>query len=210
MIALKKGQDIILDVKGNSLIKFLFYLFFLYLNGIAAKAQGPYLGAMVTPAGTSIIGGASVLGIAEVGAVYQPQWNKKTNVGYIGGTGKLPLRYRIIKEDYSGSLIFGLYATSNLGSIKIPIPEYSDEKKSKSSLGWSLSMGGEFMLFKSGIIISLPIELGIGKMHFNQAFDEQNVQLSSDYTLRTTLIMNVGLRMFLFRTNCEEYISNLY
>ena len=209
MIAFEKGQNITLDVEGSSLLKILFYIFFLNFYCIAAKAQGPYLGAMVTPAGSSIIGGSSVFGIAEVGAVYQPQWNKKTNVGYIGGTGKVPLRYRIIKEDYSGSLIFGLYATSNLGSIKIPIPENSDEKTSKRSLGWSLSMGGEFMLFKSGIIISLPIELGIGKMHFNQAFDEQNVQLSSDYKLRTTLIMNVGLRMFLFRTNCEEYISNL-
>jgi hypothetical protein len=164
---------------------------------------------MVTPVGIGFAGGMSIMGIAEAGVWYHPQWGDKAAPGYLGGIAKLPFRYKVIKEFEASTLILGSYSTLNLGSIKLPIPKGSAETASRRSLGWALSFGGELMVFKSGLIFSIPLELGIGKMHFNQGFEGQEVQTSADYKLGPTLFMSTGIRLFFFKNKCDEYISNL-
>jgi hypothetical protein len=179
--------------------------------GMALKghSQGPYAALLVTPVGIGFAGGLSIMGMAEVGAWYHPQFGDKSAPGYIGGIFKRPFRYKTIKEFEASTLILGSYSTLNLGAIKLPIPKGSTETVSRRTLGWSLSYGGELMVFKSGVIFSIPLELGIGKMHYNQGFEGQEVQTSADYKLGPTLFMMVGIRLFFFKNKCDEYISNL-
>ena len=102
----------------------LLFLSLLYF-GFTGKSysQGPYAAPMVTPVGIGFAGGMSIMGIAEAGVWYHPQWGDKAVPGYLGGIAKLPFRYKVIKEFDASTLILGSYSTLNLGSIKLPIPK---------------------------------------------------------------------------------------
>lgn len=187
------------------------FLFCLLLSPLALKSQGLFLGAAVGQKGlTGFKAGYSVSGLFEIGALYNPLMKSSTNGGYAGGLLKLPLLYRPFGETYYSNFVFGINMTGNAGMVMYPTPDAaglaSVVNYAKKDFGRSLSLGLELMWFGGGIGVALPIDLGYGKMHFNQTFDKSD---PTTFQLGSNLFMMAGIKIFFSKNHCRNYIDDL-
>jgi hypothetical protein len=187
------------------------YLFCLLLFPLLVKGQGLFLGASVGQKGlTGFNAGYRFSGLLEIGALYNPLMKSSSNGGYAGGLLKLPLLYRPFVETYTSSFVIGLNMTGNAGMVLYPTPDAaglaSVVSYAKNDFGRSLSLGLELMWFAGGICISLPVDFGYGKMHFNQTFDKSD---PNTFQLGSNLFMMAGIRIFFSKDHCRNYIEDL-
>ena len=100
--------------------------------------------------------------------------------------------------------------TGNAGMVLYPTPDAaglaSVVNYAKKDFGRSLSLGLELMWFAGGICISLPVDFGYGKMHFNQTFDKSD---PTTFQLGSNLFMMAGIRIFFSKDHCRNYIDDL-
>lgn len=187
------------------------YLFLILMLPLAARSQGLFLGATAGEKGlTGFKAGYSLGGILEIGAMYNPLLKKSSNGGYAGGLLKLPLYYKPIGTTYSSTFLFGVNLSGNAGLVLYPKADTlsltNAVKVAKNDLGRAVSLGFELMWFGESLGISIPIDLGYGKMHFTQSFDRAD---PNTFHLKNDLYVMAGIKIFLSRNHCRDYIENL-
>lgn len=181
-----------------------------------SKAQGPFIGANVSPRGfAGIRAGWSYYGLLDMSITAQPV-NKKLNSGGYGALSlKIPLRYFAIADYYGSGLLGGLFFNYNAGAIFLPAKETDLNNSTikvnyynKAAFAGSWSLGTELMFIKSGFALSLPVEFGRGKMLFNQDFTKQ-VDANGTYTLNRSYFVSAGIRFYFSKDHCKDATKGL-
>ena len=150
------------------------------LFSFTAAAQGPFIGANVSPRGfAGVRAGWSYYGLLDLSVTAHPVNKKLNNGGYGALSLKIPLRYFVIADYYGSGLVGGLFFNYNAGTIILPVNEATIISGNKvnyykdAAFAGSWSLGTELMFMKSGLALSLPVEFGRGRMLFNQEFKNQ-------------------------------------
>jgi hypothetical protein len=186
---------------------------FILLMGFTAEAQGPFIGANVSPRGfAGVRAGWSYFGLLDLSVTAHPVNKKLNNGGYGALSLKVPLRYFAIADYYGSGLLGGLFFNYNAGTIFMPVSQadLSNQPKyySKAAFAGSWSLGTELMFIKSGLALSLPVEFGRGKMLFNQEFKNQ-VDANGSYTLNKSYFVSAGLRIYFSKNHCKDATRDL-
>lgn len=188
----------------------------LLLSVYSLRAQGPFLGVILGPPEDGLIGakmGLTFYGIAEASVMYNPKFAKWNNPGFVGGALKLPIRYNVFRQTENANYIFGVYGNMTAGNILLPEPAkdldatiYTYKRK---ALGWAPAVGIELMRFSSRFSISIPLELGYGRMQFGQDFANKTPDPVKGFQLDNTLYMMFGIKMFFSKDRCDHYTEKL-
>jgi hypothetical protein len=191
----------------------IYFIFLLLLLTGSTAAQGPFIGANVSPKGfAGVRAGWSYYGLLDLSLTAQPVNRKMNSGGYGALSLKIPLRYFAIADYYGSGLVGGLFFNYNAGTIFMPLNEAALNNKpnyySKAVFAGSWSLGTELMFMKPGLALSLPVEFGRGKMLFNQDFKKQ-VAADGSYTLEKSYFVSAGLRFYFSKNHCKDATRDL-
>lgn len=153
--------------------------------------------------------GTTIKNIFEVSAHFHPKLPKLNNPGFAGGNIKLLLFYFPLIQKYESAFLMGTLLDYTAGVIFLPNITSPIVALKKTAFGNAGSIGLEFMRIGQGILISIPIELGYGRLHFNQQFADQIPDPISGYNLQSTAYILMGFKIFLSMKSCDDYIEKL-
>lgn len=192
----------------KSVITFLFILTFHTSHG-----QGPFMGITIGNPEQGLLGarlGTTIANRVEAYAMYHPQLQKFNNPGYYGLSVKYPFNYFSLSEGYESMTILSMYVNYTGGMIHVPKFDAGNSTSTakKFVYGHAPAVGVELMRFGK-FSFSVPLELGFGRMHFNQTFKDQTPDPVTGYTLQSSIFLMAGFKFFISSSKCDEYIQNL-
>ncbi len=181
---------------------------FLVLFCVNVNAQGPFIGANISPRGfAGIRAGWSYYDLLDLSLHIQPVGYKNNSGGYSSASIKLPLRYFIVGDFYESSLIGGLFVNYNAGIMFKPLSQNEIDNGisyyRKTSYAGSWSLGTELLYIRNGFAFSLPVEFGYGRVLHNQEFQKQLDITTGEYSLKTTYFLTAGIRFYFSKNHCK-------
>jgi hypothetical protein len=155
------------------------------------QAQGPFVGASLDKKGNvGLKAGWSYMSVTEASVSYAPK--SLNEAGFIGGSLKIPVKFDVLKENYLSSFFWGIFLSYTGGVIQFPEAPASAGPLSKSTkYGGAPSVSLEVSWIGSGFAMAFPIELGYGKLNFNQDFPNQFNYTENKYVLASSLYLSL-------------------
>ena len=192
-------------MKKNTLIAISFCLFLL-----RAEGQGPFINANANQLGRfGFKWGTTLIGLLEASVLFNPQFNPEKEAGYIGSELKFIVHHSIIREYDQSNTLYTLYWGYKAGSVLLPkldpnvFPSYNKTR----TYGGAPFVGAEFIYLNTKYqIISIPFEVGYGKLGFNQDLTKVTPGNSEGYVIKPGFFVSAGLKFYYSKRkviNCE-------